>query len=96
MKSKLAGLVVLSLLAGSAWADLKPDIIDCDGKKVARNAAMKSTVGVSGPCDAGKVAEDARDDVVEGAKDAVDDAVDLKPQPLERDRDNGKLRRNKD
>jgi hypothetical protein len=88
-------LVLFAVLgAGSAWADLKPDIIDCNPKKAARNAAMHATVGVSGRCDTGKVVENTKENVVDDAKDTVDKVTDIKPTPL--DNDKGKLRPNKD
>ncbi|MCP5130001.1 MAG: hypothetical protein H6985_10510 [Pseudomonadales bacterium] len=96
MNCKLGFLLVATLCAGSAWADLKPDIIDCNSKKAARNAALEATVGVSGHCDPGELAKDTREDVADGARDKVDEVTDLKPTPLERDKGKGKLRQGKD
>jgi hypothetical protein len=96
MRSTLVVVLLAALGAGSAWADLKPDVLDCNSKKAARNAAMDATVGVSGNCDAGKAAGNARDDVVEAAGDTVPDVSDVKPTPLDRDDKKGKLRKNKD
>ncbi len=88
-------LVLFAVLgAGFAWADLKPDIIDCNPKKAARNAAMEASVGVSGRCDTGKVLEDTKENVVDGAEDTLDAVSDMKPAPLNHDK--GKLRPNKD
>jgi hypothetical protein len=72
MKSRLFVALVTALITASAAADLKPDLLDCNPKKAARNAALDATVGVSGKCNASKAAENAKEDVVEGAKDAVD------------------------
>lgn len=94
MKLKNVLVLFAVLGAGSAWADLKPDIIDCNPKKAARNAAMEATVGVSGRCDPGKVAENTKENVVDDAKDTVDKVTDAKPAPLNRDK--GKLRPDKD
>ena len=66
-KSMVALLAVLA--SSAAVADLRPD---CDPKRVARNAALDSTVGVSGRCDADKLAKDTKKDVSNNAKDAVD------------------------
>jgi len=93
MRSRLVVTLLAVLGAGSAWADLKPDVLDCNSKKAARNAAMDATVGVSGNCDAGKAAGNARDDVVDAAGDAVPN---VKPTPLDRNEKKGKLRKNKD
>ena len=94
MSSRSILLLAAARCAGNAWADLKPDIIDCDAKKAARNAALDATVGVSGGCDSAKVAKDTRDDMVDGAQDAVDKLSDKKPAPL--DKGKNKLRPNKD
>ncbi|WP_439134394.1 hypothetical protein [Pseudomaricurvus sp.] len=67
-----AVLVSVCLCPVAVLADLKPDVLDCDPKKAARNAAMDAGIGVSGKCDAKKVAEDAKDD----AKDRLDDKKD--------------------
>jgi hypothetical protein len=72
MRFLTSGLLLLTALATPALADLKPDIVDCNAKKAARNASMKATVGVSGVCDPGKMVDDAKDD----AKDRVDDTRD--------------------
>jgi hypothetical protein len=72
MKRQIFAACLLTALAGSAAADLKPDVLDCDAQRAARNAAMKATVGVSGKCDAGKVVDKSKDEVRDNAKDAVD------------------------
>ena len=70
------------LTAAPAIADLKPDIIECDAGKAARNAAMEAAVGVHGRCDADRLADktkdkgkDKLDDAKENASDHVDDAL---------------------
>ncbi|WP_020210077.1 hypothetical protein [Gilvimarinus chinensis] len=62
-------LIVLGAFSVGTSADIKPDILECDAKKAARNAALDSTVGVSGNCDAEKLADKTKDNV----KDSVDD-----------------------
>lgn len=81
-------IVPALLLAASAavHADLKPDLIDCDGKKVARNAAMKATVGAHGPCDADKVMDDAKDDLGDKLDDANDNVKDKMDDAKDRDK----------
>lgn len=71
-------LVSACLLSAFALADLKPDILDCDPKKAARNAAMDATVGISGKCDGKKVAENAKDDAKDRIDDKKDDIADKK------------------
>ncbi len=61
--------LTLFLLAPAVQADL----IECDAKKAARNAAMEATVGVSGRCDPEKLVEKEREDLA----DEIDDKVDL-------------------
>lgn len=89
MNTSLAAALIATLLSTHALADLKPDVMDCDPKKAARNVAMDATVGVSGRCDAGKAAKNTKENVVEGAKDSVD--VDL-----DRKKDKRGLKKNKD
>mgnify|MGYP001821987633 FL=1 len=69
MRLKLLVALLTTLTASAAVADLRPD---CDPKKAARNAAMDATVGVSGRCDTDKLAKDAKEDLSDSAKDAVD------------------------
>ncbi|MEH6637074.1 MAG: hypothetical protein V7700_16260 [Halioglobus sp.] len=78
------------LVAPGAFADLTPN---CNPKKAARNAAMDATVGVSGRCDTGKAAKDAKEDVVDNAKDAVDVDLDKNKQ---HERGQRKNEKNKD
>ncbi|MBO1518162.1 hypothetical protein [Oceanisphaera pacifica] len=52
---------------------IKPD---CDISKAAKNAALESTVGVSGRCDASKTAKQAKDEALEGVTDKVDNTKD--------------------
>jgi hypothetical protein len=92
MKSRIFAILVALTAASYAVADLKPDVLDCNPKKAARNAAMDATVGVSGRCDPGKVAEKTKENVVDDAKDAVDIDLD-KNGPLGKS-DNSKLRPN--
>lgn len=61
-------ILLAALAAASAQADLKPDLVDCDPQKAARNAAMDATVGISGRCDPEKLTKDAREE----AKEKVD------------------------
>lgn len=56
------------------------DLIKCDPKKAARNAAMDATVGVSGRCDPGKLVEDEKDQLVDGVEDRVDGVGDKKKE----------------
>ena len=69
MTRKLIVVLLAMLSASAAVADLRPD---CDPKRAARNAALDSTVGVSGRCDADKLAKDTKEDLSRNAKDAVD------------------------
>ncbi|MBU3068421.1 hypothetical protein KOI40_01250 [Aestuariicella sp. G3-2] len=73
-----AMFVSVCLLPALALADLKPDILDCDPKKAARNAAMDATIGVSGKCDGQKVAENAKEDAKDRIDDKKDDIADKK------------------
>ncbi|WP_339900211.1 hypothetical protein [uncultured Gilvimarinus sp.] len=66
----------LALACPLALADLKPDIIECDGKKAVRNAAMEASVGVSGNCDAKKMADNAKDNAADKVGDRVDNTKD--------------------
>ncbi len=79
--NRLTVMAALLSLVAPALADLKkPDIIDCNAKKAARNAAMEATVGVHGSCDADKLAKDAKKDAgkkVEGAREDLGDKLDL-------------------
>jgi hypothetical protein len=77
-------------------ADLKPDVIDCDAKKAARNAALDTAVGVSGPCDAEKAAKDIKEDTADDVRDAVDLDLDDKKKHLEHDHDRQTIRHDKD
>ncbi|MFB2652664.1 hypothetical protein [Shewanella seohaensis] len=77
LMSGLLSVVTCSLITYSAVAGpLDPN---CDPEKVAKNAAVKATTGVSGRCTPEKAAErtakDAKD-AVGDAKDAVGDAKD--------------------
>ncbi|MBN7795925.1 hypothetical protein [Parahaliea mediterranea] len=86
---------LLFALSVPALADLKPEIIDCDAGKAARNAAMKATIGVKGPCDAERLADDARDDVGDKMDDvrkgAGDKAEDMRDKHKDkRDHKQGK------
>ena len=67
-------LAVLLAVLGTAdaTADLKPDALDCNAKKAARNATMNATVGISGRCDTGKAAKNTKDDISGNIKDSVD------------------------
>ncbi|UTF59521.1 hypothetical protein [Gilvimarinus sp. DA14] len=77
MKKLLPHTLCLLAAAGYTQAELKkPELIDCNAKKAARNAALDSTVGVSGNCDAEKLAKDAKDDVKDSVKDAKKEAGD--------------------
>ncbi|GAB3288697.1 hypothetical protein [Parahaliea aestuarii] len=73
MTFRILPVLLLLLTAG---VQAKPELIDCDPKDAARNAAMKATVGVHGPCDAGKMADRAKDDLGDKADDVRDDAGD--------------------
>ncbi|WP_089139532.1 hypothetical protein [Vibrio rumoiensis] len=69
MKLKLFIPFIL-LATSTAYAGLiKPD---CDASKVAKNAALENTVGISGRCDAAKTAEQAKDEAVDNVSDKVD------------------------
>ncbi|WP_041522246.1 hypothetical protein [Gilvimarinus agarilyticus] len=84
-------LLLLGLLTAACpmtLADLKPDIIECDGKKAARNAAMEATVGVSGNCDAKKMADDAKDDAADKVSDRVDNTKDHLGHTVDNVKDN--------
>ncbi|MFV0594076.1 hypothetical protein [Shewanella sp.] len=79
--SGLLSVLTCSLITYSAVAGpLDPN---CDPEKVAKNAAVKATVGVSGRCTPEKAAErkvDDAKDAVGDAKDKVTDKVDdIKP-----------------
>ncbi|MCO7215463.1 MULTISPECIES: hypothetical protein [unclassified Halomonas] len=68
--------VILSLAASVQAGVIRPD---CDAEKVAKNAALEATVGVSGRCTADRAVENAKDNVndrVDDARDGVADHVD--------------------
>ena len=70
--------VILSLAASVQAGEIRPD---CDAEKVAKNAALEATVGVSGRCTADRAVENAKDNVndrVDDARDGVADHVDDK------------------
>ncbi len=67
----------LLLVAAPALAD-KPRLIDCDAEKAARNAAMEAVVGVHGPCDPEKLAEQKKEDAMDKVDGAKDKAADHK------------------
>ncbi len=82
MQPTLLLAVLLASLGNSiAIADLKPDALDCNPKKAARNA----TTCVSGRCDPGKAAKNTKEDAVGNVKDAAD--IDRKP-PRDGKKDN--------
>ncbi|MCP8900810.1 hypothetical protein [Gilvimarinus xylanilyticus] len=66
----LLGCIIFAAINSHALADLKPDILDCNAQKAARNAALDSTVGVSGHCDAEKLADKAKDNAKDSVKEA--------------------------
>ncbi len=69
----------LLLAAAPALADLKPDLIECNADKAARNAAMKATVGVHGSCDPEKLAKKKKKEgkkELDKAQDKVSDKLD--------------------
>lgn len=75
---KLNALIPMILLAASSSVYAGIINPDCNVSKVATNAALKNTVGVSGRCDAEETAEQAKDrveDRVDDAKDNVSDRV---------------------
>ena len=84
--------ILLAFFAMPVLADLKPDFVECDAQKAARNAAMDATVGVSGGCDAEKLAKKTKED----AKEAVTPDVDKQKGKLDRDRDHGLPGKGKD
>lgn len=89
MKSFLI-LAVAGLLASPSLADLKPDLIDCDAEKAARNAAMKATVGVHGGCDPEKLADDKKGkarDKLDDARDGAEGRKDEREEKLRKGRD---------
>ena len=88
MKGKALVLLLVSLAVPNAIADLKPDVLDCDAKKAARNAAMDATVGVSGRCDTSKAAKNTKENVADDVKDSVD--MDLDGRKRSRDGDSKK------
>ncbi|TGD73525.1 hypothetical protein E4634_10885 [Mangrovimicrobium sediminis] len=73
----------LFLLASVTRADLKPDILECDAEKAARNAAMEATVGVHGRCDPKRLADKKK----EAGKDHLDDARDKAGDKLDNAKD---------
>jgi hypothetical protein len=72
MDYRVLALLLASIGTTSAIADLKPDALDCNAKKAARNAAMDATVGVSGRCDTSKAAKNTKENVTDDVKDSVD------------------------
>ncbi|WP_157976753.1 hypothetical protein [Parahaliea mediterranea] len=90
-------LPALALLVAAAGVQAKPELIDCDPKKIARNAAMEATVGVHGPCDVDRAADRAKDDLgdkVDDVRDGADDKLDdMKDRHEKRDK---KLRKDED
>ena len=78
MAFRVLTLLFVSIFANSTIADLKPDALECDAKKAARNAAMDATVGISGRCDTSKAAKNAKDNVADDVKDSVDIDIDEK------------------
>lgn len=56
----LKTLIALAAFSAAASTALHAGVVnpDCDAKKAAKSAAMKSTVGVGGRCDAGEAAKD--------------------------------------
>ncbi|QXN25568.1 hypothetical protein KVP08_002900 [Shewanella putrefaciens] len=99
--SGLLSVVTCSLITYSAVAGpLDPN---CDPEKVAKNAAVKATTGVSGRCTPEKAAErtakDAKD-AVGDAKDKVTDSVsdkvdDIKPDDKLSDKASDALKQDK-
>ena len=79
--------IFLFVCTTPALADLKPDIVECDAQKAARNAALDATVGVSGGCDADKLAKETKKD----AKEAV-----TPDKAKKKDKDKGLLGKDKD
>lgn len=67
--SKLFAATLLTLGASLAHAGVVNP--DCDASKVATNAAVKATTGVSGRCTPAKTADRAVDDATKDAKKAV-------------------------
>ncbi len=96
MKPKASAALFLIAMATGAAADLKPDALDCNAKKAARNAALDATVGVSGRCDPGKAADQAKENVADNARDAVDLDRDKKLELDRKGKGNGILKKNKD
>ena len=96
MKYLITGALWALLFCAGAMADLKPDVMDCNPKKAARNAAMDATVGVSGKCDSGKAAKNAKEDAVDDVKDSVDLDHDQKNNHLGGDKDHKRLKNHKD
>lgn len=69
---KLAKLVITTaLVMGSSLAHAGVINPECDSSKVATNAAVKATTGVSGRCTPAKAADRAVDDATKDAKKAV-------------------------
>lgn len=84
--------LVLAFFAWPALADLKPDFVECDAQKAARNAALDASVGVSGGCDAEKVAKKTKED----AKDAVSPDLENRKEKRNRDKHDGHRGKHKD
>ena len=85
MLRKVLLMGVVSVFVASAQADLKPDFVECDAKKATRNAALDASVGVSGGCDAEKLAKKTKED----AKDAVTPDMEKSKGKLKHDKDRG-------
>ncbi|QYJ78416.1 hypothetical protein [Shewanella acanthi] len=88
LMSGLCSILCCSLVSFQLQAGpLDPN---CDPEKIAKNAAVKATVGVSGRCTPEKAAErkvDDAKDAVGDAKDNVGDKVDsLKPEESLKDK----------
>jgi len=96
MRPSVPAALLLIAISAAAAADIKPDILDCNAKKAARNAALGATVGVSGRCDPGKAAEEAKDNVADNARDAVQIDRDKKIQLDGKEKGDGTLRKHKD
>ena len=94
MNFRIFVFLLASIITPTAIADLKPDALDCDAKKAARNAAMGATVGVSGRCDTSKAAKNAKDSVAGDVKDSVDIDRDEKKRNTDGNRKKRELKKN--
>jgi len=95
MNFRVLAVLFTSMITLNAVADLKPDIVDCNAKKAARNAAMGATVGISGRCDTQKAAKKAKENVAENVKDSADINLDNKKRLPGSDTDKRGLKINK-